>query len=310
MKLDSAIKVIISGLDFAGKTSILTALNKKYNFHQEIIELKPTIKVEYHQTEFLGNLVFFWDMGGQEKYRQLYQKQQDIYFAGTDLLVYVIDIQDEERFDESLNYLRFIIKYFQTYDMNVPVIISFHKYDPELRSDDKINQNIEILKQKIIDLYPDMDVLFQTSSIYDIISIVQLISYGLSVFDKVFFELSELLEKYLIKLSCSSLILFDKDGIVISEYYNSIKPEEYVKLIESIKEHLFLLKRMQEEDYSEDLNFLTIEEGLISYLHKIKIRNESFYLSVVIKEDLKESLMNNFSDLAQDVERIFVQVIA
>ena len=65
------IKVIIAGLDNAGKTPILTALNKKYNFHKDIISLAPTIRVEYHATEFLKNRVVFWDMGGQEKYRKL-----------------------------------------------------------------------------------------------------------------------------------------------------------------------------------------------------------------------------------------------
>ena len=53
--MENAIKIIVSGLDFAGKTSILTALDKKYNFQKEILELKPTIKVDYHKTVFLGS---------------------------------------------------------------------------------------------------------------------------------------------------------------------------------------------------------------------------------------------------------------
>ena len=67
------VKIIISGLDNAGKTSILTALDKKYDFQKEIAELKPTIRIEYHQTMFLGNNVNIWDMGGQEQYRELYE---------------------------------------------------------------------------------------------------------------------------------------------------------------------------------------------------------------------------------------------
>ena len=70
------IKVIIAGLDNAGKTSILTALSKKYNFQKDIISITPTIRVEYQATEFLKNRVIFWDMGGQEKYRKLYQKSK------------------------------------------------------------------------------------------------------------------------------------------------------------------------------------------------------------------------------------------
>ncbi len=82
--MERFIKVIISGLDNAGKTSILTALEKRYSFHEDIISLTPTIRVEYQATEFLKNRVVFWDMGGQEQYRKLYLEKQDIYFADTD----------------------------------------------------------------------------------------------------------------------------------------------------------------------------------------------------------------------------------
>ncbi len=111
--MESLLKVVISGLDNAGKTSILTALDKKYDFQKDIVQLKPTIRVEYHKMNFLKNNTIFWDMGGQEQYRSLYQRRQDVYFAGTDLLVYVIDAQDEDRFEASLDYLDIILQYFK-----------------------------------------------------------------------------------------------------------------------------------------------------------------------------------------------------
>ena len=73
--MENLIKIIIAGLDNAGKTSILTALDKKYDFHKDIISLTPTIRVEYHATEFLRNKTVFWDMGGQKKYRELYENK-------------------------------------------------------------------------------------------------------------------------------------------------------------------------------------------------------------------------------------------
>ncbi|MHA1468721.1 MAG: ADP-ribosylation factor-like protein, partial [Promethearchaeota archaeon] len=242
------IKIIITGLDNAGKTSILTALDKKYNFQQDIVSLTPTIRVEYQATEFLKSRVVFWDMGGQEKYRKLYQEKQDLYFSNTDLLVYVIDIQDPERIETSLAYLDTILKNFKKHKMDVPLIISFHKFDPEFIGNTQMAEKIEALREHIHKLYPSFRILFQQTSIYDIISIVQLISYGLSVFNEKFFNLSELMEKFLNEFDSESLILFDKNGIIISEYYREIvEPEIYVELIESIKEHLFLLKRMKEE---------------------------------------------------------------
>jgi small GTP-binding protein len=296
------IKIVLSGLDNAGKTSLLTALNKKYNFQKDIISLTPTIRVEYQATEFLKNRVVFWDMGGQEKYRKLYQKKQDLYFSDTDLLVYVIDIQDPERIETSLAYLGMILKYFKKHKMDVPLIISFHKFDPEFIRNEQMVEQIEALRKHILKLYPSLRILFQQTSIYDIISIVQLISYGLSVFSKKFFDLSELLESYLKQFESESLILFDKNGIILSEYYKDyIEPEIYVELIESIKEHLFLLKRMQEESHETDYAFSSIGDELLSYLHRIVLEGESLFVSVVLKEKLKESLLEKFSGFLSEL---------
>ncbi|MHA1461202.1 MAG: ADP-ribosylation factor-like protein [Promethearchaeota archaeon] len=295
-------KVIIAGLDNAGKTSILTALDKKYDFDKEIVSLKPTIRVEYHATQFLKKKVIFWDMGGQTKFRELYQKKQDLYFAGTDLMVFVIDIQDEERFNLSLEYLDSILHHFKKSKMDIPLIISFHKYDPEIRAKEVTINIINDLKQKISEKYPSVKILYQLTSIFDIISIVQLISYGLSIFDDKFYDLSELLETYLKEFNCSSLIVFDKNGIIISEFYSEfVEPDIYIELIESIKDHLFLLKRMLEESYEADYNFSNIGKNLLSYLHRLKIAENSLFISVIIKETLKEEFLEKFTDFLNEI---------
>ncbi len=308
--MERFIKVIISGLDNAGKTSILTALDKKYDFQKDIMELKPTIRVEYHKMNFLTTLVNFWDMGGQKIYREIYQKNQEVYFDGTDLLIYVIDIQDPNRFENSLEYLNSILQFFKDSDMNVPIIVTFHKYDPDLRNDETILTNIEKLREMIFNKYSTFKILFQRSSIYDILSVIQLVSYGLSVFDEKFFELSELLENYLEQFNSQALIVFDRNGIIISEYYSEeIETDTYVELLESIKEHLFLLKRMQEESYDEDHNFFTIEDKLLTYLHRLKIKSEIFFASVVIKENQKEDFLDKFPNFLEDLTKILNELI-
>lgn len=307
MSLKNVIKVIIAGLDFAGKTSILTALDQKFDFEKEILELKPTIKVEYSTTTFLGNRVFYWDMGGQQSYREMYQKRQDVYFSGTDLFVYIIDIQDKDRFEDSLKFLSVILDYFKSNDMDVPLIVSFHKFDPELRDNAELIERMSKYRERILNKYPTFKILFQQTSIYDIISIVQLISYGLSVFDDQFFALSTLLEDYLDIFDCTSLILFDQNGIIISEFYtDDLSTEIYIELLESIKEHLFLLKRMQEEHFESDYNFFEISENkLLSYFHRITYGKYSYYISVLIEEKLQEKLIEKFPDFADDVLALF-----
>ena len=137
---------------------------------------------------------------------------------------------------------------------------------------------------------------------------MQLISYGLSIFDEKFFELSELLEEYLLKFGCVSLILFDKNGIIISEFYgDNITPTIYIELLESIKEHMFLLKRMQEEN--TEATIYSMETHLLSYLHKFQVKDELLYISVLIEQDLKDKLMDIFADFMDDLTGIIESII-
>jgi len=309
--MEKLVKIIVSGLDNAGKTSILTALDKKYDFQKDIISLTPTIRVEYHTTYFLNQKVIFWDCGGQTQYRELYEKKQDIYFDGTDLMLFILDIQDKERYETSLEYLDMILQHFNRNKMDVPLIISFHKFDPEIRTNGVYIEEIESIRENILKKYSNFKVLFQQTSIYDLISIVQLVSYGLSVFDEKFFDLSELLENYIYAFNCKSLILFDRNGIIISEFYNSeIEPEYYVELLESIKEHLFLLKRMQQESYEAENNLISNGNGLLSYLHRIKIGEESLFISVIIQEKYKDPFMEKFSEFLIEIRDILTPILA
>ncbi|MFX1418072.1 MAG: ADP-ribosylation factor-like protein [Promethearchaeota archaeon] len=307
--MEGLLKIIVSGLDNAGKTSILTALDKKYDFAKDIVQLKPTIRVEYHKMNFLRSNCVFWDMGGQETYREIYINYQDVYFDSTDLLIYVIDIQDPDRFNDSIDYLNAILTFFSESKMTVPIIITFHKFDPELKADEETLANIKKLRDKILNDYSNFNILFQQSSIYDIISIVQLVSYGLSVFDKKFFELSELLEYYLKIFNSQALILFDRNGIIISEFYNDIAPETYVELIETIKEHLYILKRMDEEKTEGNFDFTSSEGKLFSYLLRKKIKNDIFFISAVLKEKQKEKFFERFPEFLDDLVKILDQII-
>ncbi len=72
-------KLVIAGLDNAGKTSALIALRHKYNFYERVKNLKPTIKIDYSSFKFLNTYrINLWDMGGQKKFRK--KKANPEYF--------------------------------------------------------------------------------------------------------------------------------------------------------------------------------------------------------------------------------------
>ncbi len=304
------LKIIISGLDNAGKTSILKAFDKRYDFEKDVLELLPTRKVEYHRAKFLKISVSFWDMGGQKRYRKVYSTNPDLYFSETDLLIYIIDIQDNGRFKKSLEYLDQIMDYFEKHKMQVPLIVAFHKLDPELKDNAKIIKNVDTLTDHIFNI-KQLKKIFVQTSIYDIISIVQLLSSALSVFDDKYTELNNLFEKYLKDFNCESLILFDKNGIIVSEFFkSSLEFDTYLLLIKSIEEHIVKLKKIQENKSDLDSDFHSIEKDIVSYLHLIKFKDETFYMSVIINQKSKEEMKNRIPGFLSDLNNILEPLLS
>ncbi len=55
-------KILFTGLDMAGKTSIILALQREFS---KIAILKPTRGAQRRIFEFLGREISEWDLGGQ-----------------------------------------------------------------------------------------------------------------------------------------------------------------------------------------------------------------------------------------------------
>jgi small GTP-binding protein len=305
-----SIKIIISGLDNAGKTSILTVFDKRYNFEQEIKEIRPTKTIEYHKVQFLNKSISFWDMGGQERYRKVYKTDPDFYFANTDLLLYIIDIQDRSRFELTLEYLNVILEYFNKNNMNVPLIVAFHKSDPQLKDNEELIENIDVLIKNIMKI-EQLRKVFLDTSIYDVFSIVQLISEVVSVFDDHYLDIYIFLEECLMDLECVSLILFDHIGTIISENYSdSIDFNLYSIFMSSIKEYIIQLKKIQEENSEIVSHFNQINDSLLSYWHQIIFKDQPFYIYALIKKEVKTSFLKKFPKFLKRLNKILKPVLS
>ncbi|GAB4818870.1 hypothetical protein N2152v2_005916 [Parachlorella kessleri] len=81
-------RVVMLGLDAAGKTTIL------YKLHiGEVLSTVPTIGFNVEKVQYKNVIFTVWDVGGQEKLRPLWRH----YFNNTDALIYVVDSCDRER---------------------------------------------------------------------------------------------------------------------------------------------------------------------------------------------------------------------
>jgi small GTP-binding protein len=166
-------KVLCVGLDEAGKTSLLSKFGGRLGIGN-LIDTHPTKGVVRMKFGSENLSLYIWDLGGQEEYRERYLNNPEQYFVELDLLIFVIDVQQPERFDESLKYFEKIMESITLLEENPYVLIFLHKYDPDLKNDPKILLNIELVKDNLNELIKSKDINFEIeiylTSIYSLIS--------------------------------------------------------------------------------------------------------------------------------------------
>ncbi len=277
-------KLVIAGLDNAGKSSALIALRKKYNFYERVKNLKPTIKIDYSSFKFLETYrINLWDMGGQKKFRKIYISNP-IYFTETNYIYYLIDIQDEIKFEESVKYLHDLLNIYRDLDYSNEVIICFNKYDPKFKYSEDFFDRAEMIKNLILSQNKDMKFKFFDTSYYDISSISKAISYSL---DKLLnLEVIDIgLSKIVNQFSCSYAILYTASGLIISDHYMDVMDirafEE--KISSRINEDLEFFQRLKDEDVKID-DRVALSEDRTEYVKRYSIISgnieNTFYIGI------------------------------
>lgn len=139
-KITSGAKIIMVGIDNAGKTSLSIALKHRGALSllfQKLYALTPTRGLLRSKIEVFGMDIHLHELGGQNIYREDYLSNPQQYFIGTDIIIFVIDVQAKERFEECFEYLKQITNVTNSLKLKVPWKIFFHKSDPEYEIDEK-----------------------------------------------------------------------------------------------------------------------------------------------------------------------------
>ncbi|CAG8448591.1 2157_t:CDS:10 [Diversispora eburnea] len=90
--LQKEMRILMVGLDAAGKTTILYKLKLG-----EIVTTIPTIGFNVETVEYKNISFTVWDVGGQDKIRPLWRH----YFQNTQGIIFVVDSNDRERISEA-----------------------------------------------------------------------------------------------------------------------------------------------------------------------------------------------------------------
>jgi small GTP-binding protein len=137
---EDSIKIVLIGLDNGGKTSILTSLSGIKNI-STFSSLKPTIGENWENFKALDTNYIIFDLGGQKSFHDDYFKNFQRYLAGTKKIIFVIDVQDVNRYKEALDYLERVVKLMNR-NNGIEFSIFLHKYDPDIEFNQDLNKNV------------------------------------------------------------------------------------------------------------------------------------------------------------------------
>ena len=212
---DEPYKIVIAGLDQAGKTSILNVLNQNYNLMDNI---KPTLGVDRTTVKVLGVPIVNFDLGGQARYREGYLTDPT-YFEYTDSLFFVIDALQATRYEEAMYYYKKILRIFDKFGIHPKVVVCIHKVDPNIWSDpetqDMVNEVRDLVAKNSEGYTPSLFV----TSIYDRKTIAQAFSKNLQDIVTAIKPFNKVVESLVKLLKLDGAIVFDENFLILGDYY-------------------------------------------------------------------------------------------
>jgi len=138
------INVILLGLDYVGKTTILNKLiesdsNEKddKNDTNKVVMHIPTIGFNVEKLTVNNFSINCWDVGGADRIRPLWRH----YYQSTDAIIYVVDCNDHERFNETKDQFNYLLP--EEDLKNKPILVFANKQD--LNNAASPNEIVELL---------------------------------------------------------------------------------------------------------------------------------------------------------------------
>ena len=138
VKKETAFRVIVLGLDAAGKTTILYKL---FSNGSEIITTIPTIGFNVETVEINSSEFICWDVGGCDKIRPLWRH----YIVGAHAFVFVVDSHDKDRIESVKSEMGTFLR--EEEALHFPLLIFANKQDlPNSLSSNDIIRLLELYK--------------------------------------------------------------------------------------------------------------------------------------------------------------------
>lgn len=305
------IKILLTGLDRAGKSSFFLGIQKRYS---EIIKVLPTKGVERTEENIFeeqNSQISIWDLGGQKKYREKFLEQSKIYLYNIDLMFFFIDIQDVERINEALNLFSTILNSLIELDEFPPIVVCLHKFDPDLKGSKEIFKNLEAIADEIKKNTERFFIKIFQTSIFDHWSLILAYSFGLSQLSPNRELFRNQLKKFAKKTNSDAILLLNENGIILSNFSKTdifgkvfeISAPYFKNLYSTFKEFKLL-----EQDFIVSSGISDESKKVI--FKKITVEKYNLYLLLFLEKSLEidkiEKNLPNFSKNLVDLIHTYI----
>jgi GTPase SAR1 family protein len=222
-------KLLMIGLDNGGKTSILSVVQEKFSI---IKSLLPTRGVKREKLDFFGYPIISWDLGGQIMYREkLYFNRPELFFTEADIVLYVIDSQDPDRFTEAANYFREVLKVLVDLKENPEFLIVISKSDQDIRKTLQWQQNVTNIKNKfskVSEEFEQFSIDFCDTTVFQRETVMQMFSIALKKVSDTSEIIENILEEFTDQVDAKAASLVSMDGLIFGSYTDTNTDEMLV----------------------------------------------------------------------------------
>ncbi|MHA2232491.1 MAG: ADP-ribosylation factor-like protein [Candidatus Hodarchaeales archaeon] len=231
-------KLVVAGLDHAGKTSVLESLRAM----KSVAAKRATSGARATSILFAGFNILSFDLGGQIAFRESYLAEADTFFSGVGSLIFVIDIQESNRQKETFDYFSRILKLQRFLKEEPPISILFHKYDPSGIDNDAADKVCMQLEEQYQDfasslLYKILN--FYKTSIYDIPGLSYAFSEIFSQISPVSRILNDTLGWFCEEKGLQGCHLFSDNWFVVAQWIDKITEAErddvFLKSLQAVR---------------------------------------------------------------------------
>ncbi len=280
-------KILLLGLDNAGKTSIVNLVVKKMT---DALTTIPTKNVDRSDLEILGQRVIIHDLGGQQKYRKKYL-ESTTFFEAVDVLIFIVDLQDRDRYDVALDYFDKALANIVALGLSPKLFLFLHKFDgPYLEDYKDVKTRTQLECDSLKDQFADvatkhgleLEDAFRTSLNDEWGTFVAFNKVWISVVSK-----AESIQQFLDKLVDANpeigvALLLDKKGTIIAKTLRQLEGENMDQIVGVAAHSVMLLLDWQNTVEHNKLDdhgsaFLEIEDHSIM-LRRVESAEEPLYL--------------------------------